>query len=172
MPHSIPPLPILVDVARESALWAALPEAEAVIGRAVAAAVAAAHLAHRPGAELSVVLADDAGIARLNAAWRGRDRPTNVLSFPAAEPAAMAASPLVGDLVFAFETLQREAIEAGVPLDHHLAHLAVHGLLHCFGYDHVADEDAGAMEALEVRVLKGLGIADPYADAALAEEAR
>src|SRR5690242_7578151 len=128
---------LTIDIARESQLWDAEPAAEAVIERAVAAALAVGGLDHVPAAELSVVLTDDAAIARLNGQWRRKDRPTNVLSFPAAPPHAIAAAPLIGDIVLAYETIAREAAADAVTFDDHLAHLAVHGLLHLFGYDHL-----------------------------------
>jgi len=109
---------IAIDFAQESELWQALPQAEAIVTAAVSAAVAGAGLEHAPGAELSVVLTDDAGIAKINAAWRGLDKPTNVLSFPLAAPQAIAGAPMLGDIIFAYETLDREAVEAGRPLAH------------------------------------------------------
>jgi len=158
---------VAIDFAQESELWQALPEAEAIVTAAVSAAVAGAGLKHAPGAELSVVLTHDAGIAGINAAWRGLDKPTNVLSFPQAAPEAVATAPLLGDIIFAYETLDREAREAGRPLAHHLSHLAVHGLLHLFGYDHQTEAEAEAMEAMEVAILERLGIDNPYAGAPL-----
>ena len=155
---------LTIDIVRESQLWDAEPAAEAVIERAVAAALAVGRLDHVPAAELSVVLTDDAGIARLNGQWRQKDRPTNVLSFPAAPPHAVAAAPLIGDIVLAHETIAREAAADTVSFDDHLAHLAVHGLLHLFGYDHLDDDEAETMERLETKILADLGIADPYAD--------
>ncbi|MDQ0472364.1 rRNA maturation RNase YbeY [Labrys wisconsinensis] len=156
---------IAIDIAWESPLWQRLADAGALVERAVAAAVRTGGLAHAPGAELSLVLTDDAAIAGINAAWRGKDKPTNVLSFPAAPASAIARSPLLGDIVLAYETLDREAAEAGLALADHFTHLVVHGFLHLFGYDHESDAEAEVMEALETRVLAGLGIADPYAEA-------
>jgi probable rRNA maturation factor len=155
---------LTIDIARESPLWDAEPAAEAVIERAVAAALAVGRLDHAPAAELSVVLTDDAGIATLNGQWRRKDRPTNVLSFPAAPPHAIVAAPLIGDIVLAYETIAREAAADAMAFDDHLAHLAVHGLLHLFGYDHLDDDEAEKMERLETRILADLGVADPYAD--------
>ena len=109
------------------------------------------------GAELSLMLTDDAEVRQLNARWRGKDKPTNVLSFPGGDPV------LLGDVVLALETVKREAAEQGKRFGDHLSHLVVHGVLHLIGYDHVKTRDAAAMEALERRVLAGLGIADPYA---------
>jgi len=165
------------------AAWAtALPEAEAVAMQAAAAAYVAAGVATgtaalpmaralrgREHVEIAVVLADDAEVRGLNAEWRGQDKPTNVLSFPAMEPDDVIRQPpempvLLGDVVLAFETCLREAGEQGKPLGHHLAHLVVHGTLHLLGYDHETDEDAGVMEPLETHVLAGLGIADPYGE--------
>jgi probable rRNA maturation factor len=114
-------------------------------------------------AEVSVLFADDAFVQGLNARWRGQDKPTNVLSFPAAAPATPGQRAL-GDIVLAYETVAREAHEAGKPFDHHAAHLLVHGLLHLLGYDHETDADATVMEAREVHILETLDIPDPYAE--------
>lgn len=103
------------------------------------------------------MLTDDDEVRQLNARWRGQDKPTNVLSFPAGDAV------LLGDVVLAFETVEREAAAQGKRFGDHLSHLVVHGALHLIGYDHVKAGDAAAMEALERRVLAGLGIADPYA---------
>ncbi len=105
----------------------------------------------------------------LNSEWRGKDKPTNVLSFPMlarAELLALAGDgppELLGDIALAFETCAREAAEKGVPLDHHAAHLIIHGLLHLAGHDHeISSEAAEVMEALETKALASMGIADPY----------
>jgi len=119
----------------------------------------------------SLVLSDDAEVHALNQRWRGKDRPTNVLSFPMLERDCLLHLPaegppeLLGDIVLALETCKREAIEKGIPLADHAAHLIVHGLLHLAGYDHeTSSEDASAMEALETKALACMGIADPYAE--------
>lgn len=145
-----------------------MPDIELLCTEAARAALAAADQAP-PGAaaaELSIVLADDALVQSLNRQWRGRDAPTNVLAFAAQEGGTPdPASPLpvlLGDVVLACETVTREAAAQGKPLADHLRHLVVHGVLHLLGYDHVADADAQRMEALETRVLAGLGIPDPY----------
>lgn len=113
--------------------------------------------------EVSLVFADDAEIRAINAEWRGQDKPTNVLSFPAfpIQPGDKP-GPMLGDIILARETLEREAIELDKPFDAHLTHLLVHGFLHLFGYDHMTDEEAGEMEGLETRILSGLGLSDPY----------
>ena len=147
--------------------WQTEPEAEAVIQRAIAAAAEIVD-ADIGEAEIAVMLTDDAGIRTLNRNWRGVDKPTNVLSFPAL-PVASQKGPddaprMLGDIAIAYETTRNEADDEQRPFDHHLSHLAVHGFLHLIGYDHEKDHDAEAMEALEQEVLAQLGIPDPYAD--------
>jgi probable rRNA maturation factor len=147
--------------------WQTEPDAEAVIHRAIAAAAEIAD-ADIGEAELAVMLTDDAGIRTLNNNWRGIDKPTNVLSFPALQPTGPGgpddAPRMLGDIAIAYDTTRREADEEQKPFDHHLSHLAVHGFLHLIGYDHEKDDDAEAMEALEREILAQLGIPDPYAD--------
>ena len=113
--------------------------------------------------DLSMVFTDDAAIRVLNADWRGQDKATNVLSFPA-EPVPLPpgeAQPL-GDVILAFGVVQREAADQGKTLRDHAVHLMIHGILHLFGYDHMDGAEAARMEAAEIRILKGLGISDPY----------
>ncbi|RFC62929.1 rRNA maturation RNase YbeY [Fulvimarina endophytica] len=114
--------------------------------------------------EISVTLTDDASVREINREWRNQDKPTNVLSFPMLdlEPGD-SPGPLVGDLVLAYETCEVEAARDGKPFLNHARHLLVHGLLHCLGHDHMDDEEAEAMEALEIVILSGLDIPDPYA---------
>ncbi|MBS0529063.1 MAG: rRNA maturation RNase YbeY [Proteobacteria bacterium] len=146
--------------------WHAEPGAEAVIHRAVEAAAEMVD-AETGDAELAIMLTDDAGIRTLNANWRGIDKPTNVLSFPALQPTGVPspddAPRMLGDIAIAYETMRREADDEQKPFDHHLSHLAVHGFLHLIGYDHETDEEAEEMEALERKILAQLGISDPYA---------
>ena len=145
--------------------WQSEPDAEAVIQRAIAAAAEIAD-ADTGEAELAVMLTDDSGIRTLNRNWRGIDKPTNVLSFPALPPTGPAGPDdpprMLGDIAIAFETTRAEADDEQKPFDHHLGHLAVHGFLHLIGYDHEEDDDAEAMEALETEILAQLGIPDPY----------
>ncbi len=147
--------------------WQTEPDAESVIHRAIGAAAEIANADHGE-AELAVMLTDDAGIRTLNSNWRGIDKPTNVLSFPALPPTGPGgpgeAPRMLGDIAIAYETTRKEANEEQKPFDHHLSHLAVHGFLHLIGYDHEKDGDAEAMEALEQEILAQLGIPDPYAD--------
>ena len=118
--------------------------------------------------ELSIRLTSDAEVHALNSEWRGKDKPTNVLSFPMAETGelAKASSPgpelMLGDIVLASGVCASEAAEKAIPIDQHAAHLMVHGTLHLLGYDHMDDDGAADMEAREVRALARLGIADPY----------
>ena len=118
--------------------------------------------------ELSVRLTSDDEVHALNSEWRGKDKPTNVLSFPMAEEAeletAVADGPelMLGDIILARGVCAAEAQKKGVPLENHAAHLMVHGTLHLLGYDHMDDNSAADMEAREIRALGRLGIADPY----------
>jgi probable rRNA maturation factor len=113
--------------------------------------------------ELSLVFADDEMIRGINAEWRDKDKPTNVLSFPAfpLEPGGMP-GPMLGDIIIAKETVEREAADLDKTFDEHLTHLLVHGFLHLFGYDHIEISEAEEMEELETRILAVLGLSDPY----------
>src|SRR5580692_9889690 len=163
MPHSANPITEVLVVAD---CWQDEPDAEAVIQRAIAIAAATVE-ADVGDAELAVMLTDDSGIRTLNSNWRGIDKPTNVLSFPALQGEGARkpgdAPPMLGDIAIAYETMRREADEEAKPFDHHLSHLAVHGFLHLIGYDHETEADAEAMESLEIEILARLGIPDPYA---------
>jgi probable rRNA maturation factor len=156
-----------VEVIVEAEAWAALLEAEAIAARACAAALKAGG---RIGS-CAILLTDDEAIAALNARFRGKPAPTNVLSFPAAPPppGADGAAPL-GDIAVAFGATAREAAAEGKALADHLAHLVVHGALHLLGHDHDTSAKADEMEALERRILEGLGVADPYAGLAAADD--
>jgi len=160
---------ITCDVLIEDPRWADI-GLDALAQRAVAAA-----LAHLPAAswEVSLLACDDARIAALNADFRGKAVATNVLSWPSAERASDAPGTTpeppdprddaeLGDLAIAFETCLAEAVAAGVPLGDHVTHLLIHGTLHLLGYDHEDEADGDLMEAVETRLLVGLGIADPY----------
>jgi probable rRNA maturation factor len=158
---------LMSDVLVVAECWQAESDAEAVIHRALAAAAEIADADHGE-AELAVMLTDDEGIRTLNNNWRGIDKPTNVLSFPALQPAGPRgpddAPRMLGDIAIAYQTTRKEADDEQKPFEHHLSHLAVHGYLHLIGYDHENDADAEAMEGLETEILAQLGIPDPYAD--------
>jgi len=111
---------------------------------------------------LSLVLADDATVRGLNARWRGKDAPTNVLAFASDETPIAGKPVLLGDVVLAYETVAAEAKTQGKSLADHLRHLVIHGVLHLLGYDHIAAAPARRMEALETRILDSLGVPDPY----------
>jgi probable rRNA maturation factor len=164
----MPPFALpITEVLVVAECWQTEPGAEAVIHRAVATAAEMVD-AGIGEAELAVMLTDDAGIRTLNSNWRGIDKPTNVLSFPALPPTGPAgpddAPRMLGDIAIAYETTRKEADDEQKPFDHHLSHLAVHGFLHLIGYDHESDGDAETMETLEQEILAQLGIPDPYAD--------
>src|SRR6202000_2039778 len=167
-PAPMPPFVLPISEALITAeCWHAEADAEAVIQRAIATAAEIAD-ADVGEAELAVMLTDDAGIRTLNNNWRGIDKPTNVLSFPALQPTGPVgpddAPRMLRDIALAYETTRREADDEQKPFEHHLSHLAVHGFLHLIGYDHENDADAEIMEALEVEILAQLGIPHPYAD--------
>jgi probable rRNA maturation factor len=157
---------IELDLVVESERWVAVGNLEALARSAVDAALAVAGHPPDDDIELSLLLADDAAVQALNRSWRGKDAPTNVLSFPAIpQPDHPGVRPL-GDIALAFETLAREAEGERKPLADHVAHLIVHGVLHLLGRDHETEAEAGEMEALEVEALARLGIADPYRELA------
>ena len=137
-----------------------LPDATRILRRAANAALAGARAA--PPLELTIVLSDDSRVRALNRDWRGEDAATNVLAFPAG-PAPPGPPRLLGDVVLALGTCAREARAQGKTLAAHATHLVVHGVLHLLGHDHDRDRTASRMEALERRVLAGLGLDDPYA---------
>jgi probable rRNA maturation factor len=150
-----------LEIIVEAPTWNALRGVKPALRRAISAAAAPMRLKQ---SELAIVLTDDSAIRALNRRWRGRDKATNVLSFPAhgLVPPGSGPRPL-GDIVIAYETMTREAQEQGLPLTHHLTHLAVHGFLHLLGYDHESDTEAETMEQLERDILARLDVPDPYA---------
>lgn len=156
-------LPV-IDLAVEAGPWPSEASLEALVAVAVGAALAELGK-DASKSELSLVFTDDAAIRELNAHWRAKDKPTNVLSFPAfALTPAHPVPPVLGDIVIAQETVAQEAALEMKSFEHHLTHLVIHGFLHLLGYDHETDDEADAMEVLETRILATLGIADPYAE--------
>lgn len=147
----------MIEVEIEDEAWTrALPDAAAVAARAATAALGAVE------GDVVVLLTDDATVRELNARFRDKDRPTNVLSFPAAEMTLPGRAPHLGDLVLAFGVCATEAEAQGKTLADHLSHLTVHGVLHLLGRDHEAEAEAEEMEAEERSILASLGVADPY----------
>ena len=152
---------VSIDVEDEA--WSAEPGLETLARAAVAAALEGAAW-EEDDCDVAVLFTDDASIAEINAEWRGKDKPTNVLSFPTPDdmPVPEGEARPLGDIVLAHGVITREAVEQGKTLREHTTHLIVHGTLHLLGYDHDSDDEAEQMEALETRILKGLGISDPY----------
>ncbi|MBN9465788.1 rRNA maturation RNase YbeY [Brevundimonas sp.] len=147
-------IPGTIEVEVEADAWtAALPEAETVVRRAATAALGTV------AGDVVVLLTDDGAVRDLNARFRDKDKPTNVLSFPAPETA----EPHLGDIVLAYGVCADEAAAQGKSLADHLSHLVVHGVLHLLGRDHEDDAEAEEMEAEEREILAGIGVADPYA---------
>lgn len=164
----------LVDCLIEEAAWQGIDLAG--LSERVARAVLLDQELDPDAWEISLIGCDDARIADLNAEFRGKPTPTNVLSWPAQDLAAEEdgdepyfPEPFVpgerdglGDIAIAFQTCAREAEEAGKSVHDHVTHLVIHGVLHLLGYDHIRDADAQLMESIEVRILAALGIANPY----------
>jgi probable rRNA maturation factor len=121
---------------------------------------------------IAVKLTDDAEMQALNSTFRGMDKATNVLSFPSRDDEVMQAESFLGNIAIGYETVEREAAHDGKIFQDHLMHLLVHGCLHLVGYDHVEQAEAEEMEALETDILASLGLADPYADFDLVQQAR
>ena len=153
--------PLTADILIEADCWQQEPEASDLVRRALAQA-AKQSPAPVTDAEVAIMLTDDNGVQALNRDWRGIDKPTNVLSFPAQQPMAGIRPRPLGDIAIAYETTRREAESEGKPFAHHLTHLAVHGFLHLIGYDHETDDEAETMENLEREILSQLGVPDPY----------
>jgi probable rRNA maturation factor len=159
----------VIDVTIEAEKWASLDAPSQLAEDAILAAIGESGVSLAANAEVSVLFCDDGLICDLNRKWRGIDQPANVLSFPSRGDAA--STPLLGDIVIAFETASREASEAGRPLRDHVAHLLVHGFLHLTGHDHTGAAEAETMEVLERAILGRLGIADPFRESLIEETA-
>ncbi len=154
---------VAIDLLVEAGEWPAKTKLSAIARRAVDGVLAEIGKDGRGSSEISLVFSDDAHIRTLNAGWRGKDKPTNVLSFPAfPDWRGGSLPPMLGDVILAAETIAAEAVAQGKPLADHISHLIVHGILHLIGYDHEADADAEEMEAIERRVLAGMNVPDPY----------
>jgi probable rRNA maturation factor len=155
---------IAIDLTVEAGDWPAKCSLRVLAQKAVDAALDQIGAPMGTHSELGVVFTDDAHVQALNATWRGKDKPTNVLSFPAFQLSPGDRLPrMLGDIVLAAQTVAREAELEGKPLDHHISHLVIHGLLHLLGHDHEDDGEADRMEALERAALARLAIPDPYA---------
>ena len=151
---------VSLDISVPSPLWRRLPRARMIARETIAAAAESGGPSE--GGDVSLCLADDAALRALNLRWRGLDKPTNVLSFPAPPPGRRGDPTMLGDIALAYETLAREAEDLGVPLADHYRHLLAHGFLHLIGYDHDKDAEAETMEQTERKILRRLNIPDPY----------
>jgi probable rRNA maturation factor len=152
-----------IDILIEAGDWPSESDLEAMARRTIAAVFTEAGIGAGT-TEFSLVFTNDVRIRALNAGWRDKDKPTNVLSFPAFQPKRGASlPPMLGDVILARETISREAALEEKPFEHHLTHLIVHGLLHLLGYDHETETEAEEMEMVERRALARLAIPDPYA---------
>jgi probable rRNA maturation factor len=151
-------MPLVIAI--ECDEWKNLRGLKALAEKAVAASLPAA----KRNKSITVLFSDNATLKTLNKDWRGKNKPTNVLSFPAAQEMKVPRGEVkpLGDIALAYETIVQEALISGKTLKAHTAHLIVHGVLHLLGYDHIDDVDAQKMEAKEIRILKTLGFADPY----------
>ena len=155
---------VAVVIVDDDGDWSSFGDVAAIATECAGAVAASPAWTNARPATVTVALSSDAAVRVLNQRFRGQDKPTNVLSFPAAGPVPTAGPRPLGDIVLAAETLEREADAMAIPRPHHLRHLLVHGLLHLLGHDHQTDAEAEAMEALEIEILAGFGIANPYAD--------
>jgi probable rRNA maturation factor len=155
---------IELEVLRDAPLWQQIDAAEALARTAADALARHPAVSRNLPVRACITLGDDRAMRRLNAQWRGKDKPTNVLSFPSASEMPHGPGPrFAGDVVLAAETVFAEARDLGKPAEHHLQHLVLHGLLHLLGFDHETDADAAVMERIETETLALLGISDPYA---------
>jgi probable rRNA maturation factor len=154
-----------IHLSLDDARWGAIADVSALARRAARAALKRQASGLR-SAELSLVLASDRRLRTLNRDWRGVDKPTNVLAFPAEDAVSDGADSgpprQLGDVILAYETVTTEARAQGKPTAAHLSHLVVHGVLHLLGFDHQTDDEAADMEAAEIAILGGLGVPDPY----------
>jgi len=156
------PIKLEIDVNIDAPAWEGVEGLETLVQDCLRQSLAISGAALAPACEISVTFCDDAEIRALNARWRGKDQPTNVLSFPT--PGALETKPLLGDVIVAYETVAREAAEQGKALRDHVAHMVAHGFLHLIGYDHEIAAEAEGMEALERKIAAAVGFPDPYAD--------
>ena len=154
---------MLIDITVEFAAWSKIPGLEKLVKTAAFAAVADGDEKLEHHAELSILLTSDDKMRQLNATYRGKDRPTNVLSFPGELAThSQDRSFLLGDVVLSYQTVAAEAEQQHITLESHISHLIVHGVLHLLGHNHENDKDAHDMECMEIDILKGIGVKNPY----------
>lgn len=148
-----------IDLRIADPRWEALGDVDALSAHVLG--LASARM--RQGGEIAILLTDDAEMQALNKQWRGKDKPTDVLSFPSDAPEIPGQPQYLGDIAMGFDTTLKDAEAMGRPLEAHASHLMIHGFLHLMGYDHIEPEDAKVMEPIETEILAGLGWPDPYA---------
>lgn len=150
---------LVIDVRISEERWSSVSDVDALAARAIGGASTRVE----QGGEAAILFTNDAEMRSLNKRWRGLDKPTDVLSFPADDPEAPGEAKYLGDIALGYETAMADAQKMGRSADAHISHLLVHGFLHLLGYDHIESEDAVVMERLEAEILGGLGWPDPYA---------
>lgn len=153
---------IQIDIQIADKRWGNEETLREMLFNALEAALIAAKPSVLAQSEVSFLFTDDAAIKKLNSEWRGKDKPTNVLSFPGTDTDEDFFGPLLGDVVLAYDTVAHEAEQIGIDFRDHMSHLTIHGLLHLFGYDHEEDDEANLMESLEIAALASIGVQDPY----------
>jgi probable rRNA maturation factor len=157
-------MPLSIDMTVADPGWPPEEALQELVRRASDAVIADLALDVPEACELSLLFTDDAQVRQLNGEWRGKDKPTNVLSFPAFPTKKSGPlPPMLGDIVLARQTVESEAAAQSKPFDNHLTHLIVHGFLHLLGHDHEIEAEALEMEEAERRILSALAIPDPYA---------
>ena len=169
MPHSTTPAaPLTVDLLISADQWHDIEQLQQLVDKAANAAYESAckHLDHAGPDEIAINLSNDQTITELNHNFRGKNKPTNVLSFPFEDdfPDQSDGARPLGDIILAYETVIAEASEQDIATSHHIAHLVVHGVLHLFGYDHIDGKEAELMEGMECEILATLQIPSPYTD--------
>ena len=156
---------LIKDFLIEAELWNIIPSLEEIIDKALTTAqhyvMDEEDIRFLPETEISLVFTDDAAIRQLNASHRGKDKATNVLSFPIDEDTEIF-GPMLGDVIFSYETVERERNELGLAFSTHLTHLCIHGFLHLLGYDHIEPDEADKMESVEIAILALLDLPNPY----------
>lgn len=162
--NGLRPSQMIIDCAVETEWWTSQEHLEGLANVAIGSAVDQLNQSFGEDTEVSLLFTDDAQVQQLNLQWRQMNKPTNVLSFAAQEGEGLE-TPVLGDIVLARETIERESAEQQKARDDHLTHLIIHGFLHLLGFDHETELEAEEMEKLETVILGGLGIADPYATA-------
>lgn len=149
-----------IDIVVAASEWNSVDDLEGLTNRCIAVSLGNCLLALAPECEISVTYCDDAAITQLNAKWRGKNAPTNVLSFPT--PGLLEEKQLLGDIIIAYQTVTREAREFGRPIMNYIGHMLIHGVLHLVGYDHETDVEAETMENLERLIALKMDLGDPY----------